>query len=198
MPIFPILTGPCWVCPQSPSEGSLFPAPTTDQGSSNGGREVSPGGVGVSGTPSSAVHPSPRHPGSSRLLCLGGGTLVIFQVLHRGLSVQTPVFSSFFHLFPQFLLLPSPPPPSTSVSPRSFFFAEGSCSSSEPSFSLLRAVLEPWLTEGGTDRKAPPLGHQHLRQSCNPLPSQPPAIPRHQAPDKGPSLVAFGGRQQML
>lgn len=55
MPVFPILTGPCcfsscWACPQSPSEGSTFPAPTTDQGSSKGGREVGAGQVGVSGT----------------------------------------------------------------------------------------------------------------------------------------------------
>lgn len=143
------------------------------------------------------IYPSPRHPGSSRLLCLRGGSHVISQVLHRGLGVQSPAFSSFSHSFPQFLL-PLPLPLLHQFPQDLSSLLKVPVLPLGPPVLSSGAILGSWLTD--KDRNAPPpLGHQRERQSFwDTLPSQPPTIPPHQAPDKGSSLEAFGGRRQML
>lgn len=68
-----------------------------------------------------------------------------------------------------------------------------------PPFLSSWAILEFWL-KGDNERKAPPFGLRQLRgrPSEGSLPRGPPITPRHRAPDEGFSLMAFGGKQEML
>lgn len=148
------------VLPPVPSLRVLPSQLPPNQGSSEGGEEMSAGDIGVSGPSSPQGHPLHKHPGSSKPLCPREGSHVASQVLHRGLEYSDfciYFFLLLFHFFHFSSLLPLflPLNLSSSIFPREFPFSsllKVPTVSLNPPFLSSWAILEFWM-KGAKERR---------------------------------------------